>query len=61
MKPTPPITVISNIAREHLNIETLEERKSDALDFHELAVWSIKTALEAAYQKGYEEGRASQL
>ena len=61
MKPTPPITVISNIAREYLNIETLEECKSDALDFHELAVWSIKAALEAAHQKGYEEGRASQL
>ena len=41
------------IARKHLRIETLETRKSDSLDFHEVAVWSVAAALEAAYQAGF--------
>lgn len=45
-------TQLSRIAREHLGIETLETRKSDRLDFHDLAVWSIREALRAAYQAG---------
>ena len=40
------------IASEHLHIETLEERKSDSLDFHECSVWGIQAALEAAYELG---------
>ena len=34
--------IILKIARRDLGIETLDERKSDRLDFHELAVWEIK-------------------
>lgn len=40
------------IAQRHLNIETLETRKSDGLDFHDVAVWSIKDALETAFEAG---------
>lgn len=40
------------IAQRHLNIETLETRKSDGLDFHDVAVWSIKDALDAAFEAG---------
>lgn len=40
------------IAKTHLDLETLEERKMDGLDFHELAVWQIKAALIAAYDAG---------
>lgn len=43
---------IARIARDVLRIETLETRKSDSLDFHEVAVWSVKEALEAAYRAG---------
>ena len=43
---------INRIAREVLDLETLDERKSDRLDFHEHAVWSIKEALERAYEAG---------
>jgi len=35
-----------------LGIETLEARKSDDLDFHDLAVWSIEKALKVAYEAG---------
>lgn len=31
---------------------TLATQKSDRRDFHELAVWSIRKALEAAYETG---------
>ena len=41
------------IARRHINrIETLETRRSDSLDFHEVAIWELKSALEAAYRAG---------
>jgi len=32
--------------------ETLETRNSDSLDFHETAVWSIKEALQQAFELG---------
>ena len=45
------------IAQNYLNIPTLEARNSDSLDFYDgLSVWSIKKALEAAYNAGYEAG-----
>ena len=40
------------IAKKFLHLGTLDTRKSDSLDFSDQAVWSIKTALEAAYQAG---------
>ena len=54
MKPIEQL--LTQIAQQHLDVETLETRRSDRLDFHDLAVWSIKAALEAAYQAGVEQG-----
>ena len=45
---------IDKIARESLGLETLETRRSDSLDFHDMAVWSIREALEAAYNAGLQ-------
>lgn len=45
---------IAAIARETLFIKTLETRKSDRLDFHDVAVWSVREALEKAYAAGHE-------
>ena len=45
---------ILEIAKDVLSLETLETRKWDTHDFHEHAVWSIKEALEKAYQAGKE-------
>jgi hypothetical protein len=39
----------------HLFVSTVQERKSDSLDFHEVSVWGIQTALEEAYQLGIKE------
>jgi len=41
------------IAKATLDIETLETRNSDGLDFHDLAVWTLKQALQQAYSAGY--------
>lgn len=54
-----PRDVVEDIARTYLGIRSLETRHSDSLDFHEVAVWSIVDALEAAYKDGYEAGRES--
>jgi len=40
------------IAMRELGLETLETRRSDGLDFSDQAVWSLKAALEAAYEAG---------
>ena len=50
--PTARDNAINRIARETLGLETLESRRMDSLDFHEHAVWSIKDALERAYEAG---------
>ncbi len=49
--------IIQGIATRILRLETLERRRSDQLDFHELAVWQIKEALEAAFDAGREQAR----
>jgi hypothetical protein len=43
---------LAEIAARHLHLETLETRNSDSLDFHDMGVWSIRQALEAAYEAG---------
>jgi hypothetical protein len=43
---------LARIAKEHMQIETLHTRKHDALDFHTVAVWEAKSALQAAYDAG---------
>ena len=51
---------LAEIAASHLNLETLETRNSDSLDFHDMAVWSIKAALEAAYEAGRQSRAPAQ-
>ena len=49
--------LLTQIAQSKLGIETLEIRKSDGLDFHDVAVWCLRDALEAAFNAGVEQGR----
>ncbi|MDP1656791.1 MAG: hypothetical protein Q8K71_15430 [Polaromonas sp.] len=51
--------LLEQIAKEHLFIETLETQHSDRLDFHDVAVWCIKSAMEAAYAAGIEAGKST--
>ena len=46
---------IKTIAREHLGIETLEERGRDHLDFHDVSVVGVQRALDAAYRAGQQD------
>ncbi|MEZ5814039.1 MAG: hypothetical protein R3E13_04860 [Alphaproteobacteria bacterium] len=54
IKNTQKDQILAQIAKDELHLETLETRKSDSLDFHDCAVWSIKAALEAAYEAGQQ-------
>ena len=42
---------IEKIARDN-GVETLETRKSDSLDFHDIAVWQLETMLNEAFKMG---------
>lgn len=49
--------VIEKIAKDNIvGLETLETRKSDDLDFHDVAVWCLKKALEDAFIAGMAVG-----
>jgi uncharacterized protein DUF6900 len=43
------------VAQKKLGLNTLETQDSDRLDFHELSVWQLKEALEAAYEAGAKQ------
>ena len=47
--------LLTEIAKKHLSLETLETRRSDSLDFHDIAVWSIKDVLQEAYEGGLSD------
>lgn len=47
---------LAEIARKTLRFETLETRKSDGLDFKEVAVWEVEAALKAAFLAEKEAG-----
>ena len=49
--------LLARIALDHLFIETLKTRNSDSLDFHDVSVWGVKSALMAAYQVGLAAGQ----
>ena len=48
--------LLARIALDHLFIETLATRNSDSLDFHDVSVWGVKSALMAASQAGLTAG-----
>ena len=51
--------LLAQIALDHLFIETLATRNSDSLDFHDVSVWGVKSALMAAYQAGLAAGQSA--
>ena len=50
--------LLTQIALDHLFIETLATRNSDSLDFHEVSVWGVKSALMAAYEAGKQAAKS---
>ena len=45
---------LQTIATDHFFIETLGTRNSDRLDFHDVSVWAVKAALQAAFEAGQQ-------
>ncbi len=43
-------------AKVELLLETLDTRKRDSLDIHEIPVWSIRDLVRHAFERGYREG-----
>jgi hypothetical protein len=43
---------IERIAKQYFHVDTMETRRSDSEDFYDVAIWSIKSALTAAYMAG---------
>ena len=52
--------LFQRIALDQLFVDTLETRNSDRLDFHEVSVWGIKTALQAAFDAGSQAASTNQ-
>lgn len=50
--------MLEGIAKRALDIPTLRTRKSDSLDFHDVAVWSLLEAMRLAYAAGIEHAIA---
>jgi hypothetical protein len=44
--------LVLDIAQRRFFLETLETRNRDRLDFHDVAVWAIRDALEEAFEAG---------
>ncbi len=47
------------IAQRQFRIETLDTQNWDRLDFHDVAVWAIRAALEEAFEAGRRAGPAN--
>ena len=56
---TAPASLLEQIARQHLLVQTLRTQHADRLDFHEVSVWGIEAALQAAFAAG-QQAAASQ-
>ena len=59
--PAAPEALILEIATRHFFVETLETRNSDQLDFHDVAVWAIRAAIEDAFEAGRIAGAKAML
>ena len=51
--------LILEIAQRQFRLETLETRNRDRLDFHDVAVWALRAALEEAFEAGRRAGPAN--
>jgi hypothetical protein len=48
--------LFESLARRFLRIPTLKMQYQDSKDFHEVNVNDVRSALQEAYLKGYEDG-----
>ena len=60
-KPAPEALLLEIAQKQFPDLETLETRNSDGLDFHDVAIWAIRAALEDAYEAGRIAGAKAML
>jgi hypothetical protein len=51
---TAPSSLLEEIALKHFFVETLQTQNRDCLDFHDVSVWAIESALRAAFEAGVQ-------
>jgi hypothetical protein len=51
--------ILAAIAKCHLGIVTLETRQADSLDYHDVSVWAVNSALKAAFDAGRQSTGAT--
>lgn len=51
---TAPSLLLEQIALKHFFVETLQTQNRDCLDFHDVSVWAIESALKAAFEAGVQ-------
>ena len=51
---TAPSSLLEEIALKHFFVQTLQTQNSDRLDFHDVSVWAIESALKAAFEAGVQ-------
>jgi uncharacterized protein DUF6900 len=56
-KPAPEALLLEITLKHFPNIETLETRNWDRLDFHDVSIWSIHDALAATYAAGQADAK----
>jgi hypothetical protein len=47
-------SLLEQIALKHFFVETLQTQNRDCLDFHDVSVWAIESALKAAFEAGVQ-------
>lgn len=50
------MAAVTEAVRNRLGLETLEDRKRDALDFHDISVASIRDVIALAFEAGFAAG-----
>ncbi|MEY4316647.1 MAG: hypothetical protein RI902_455 [Pseudomonadota bacterium] len=53
---TAPSSLLEEIALKHFFVQTLKTQNSDRLDFYDVSVWAIESALKAAFEAGVQAG-----
>ena len=51
---TAPSSLLEEIALKHFFVQTLKTQNSDRLDFHDVSVWAVESALKTAFEAGVQ-------
>ena len=58
---TAPSSLLEELALKHFFVQTLKTQNSDSLDFHDVSVWAMESALKAAFEAGVQAGAQAEV